>query len=39
MPGDRRRPAYLHRAEKMPRDSQFIKHSYLSFLLNLSLME
>lgn len=33
MPGDKRRLAYLHRAEKMPSYSRFIKHSCLSFLL------
>lgn len=39
VPGGKRRPAHLHRAEKTPNYSWFIKHSSLSFLLSLSLME
>ena len=39
VPGGKRRPAHLHRAEKRPNYSRFTKHSSLSFLLSLSLME
>ena len=39
VPGGKHRPAHLHRAEKTPNYSWFIKHSSLSFLLSLSLME
>ena len=39
VPEDKRRLAYLYRAEKMPSYRWLIKPSYLSFLLNLSWME
>lgn len=39
VPGGKRRSAHLNRAEKTPNYSWFIKHSSLSFLLSLSLME